>query len=114
MQSVEKYKLILKSRIYPIPSSFLLLYDIDSNIYKNFKTNGFYKVKSNVHEEVFQSFYNHWVYKEPPLINIDNISEFELLSQEFDTMMDIIHLFQKTITNYTISPLIHRNHFFKN
>lgn len=90
MQSVEKYKLILKSRIYPIPSSFLLLYDFDSNIYKNLKTNGFYKVKSNVREEVFQSFYNHWAYKEPPLINIDNISEFELLSQEFDTMMGII------------------------
>lgn len=54
-----------------------MLIPIFFNILKN---NGQYKVKSNIHEEVLQSFINHWVYEDTPFINIDNISEFELLS----------------------------------
>ena len=113
MQPIKRYKLILKSRIYTIPQNFLSLHDVDSNISKNLKNIGFYKVKSNVRDEIFQSFINHWVHKEPPLINIDNISEFELLSQEFDIMKDVILLFQKTLTKFAISPLIHKNHILQ-
>ena len=41
------------------------------------------------------SFINHWIYNQTPDIKPDNISEYILLSEEFDRMRDIIELYNK-------------------
>ena len=83
-------KLIFKVKVYLIPNKFQNLRDVNNNIYESLTTTKRYIVQSNVGEVIFQSFIEHWVNNAIPVFDTDNISEFELLSQEFDTMMGII------------------------
>ena len=91
--------LIFKSKIFTIPSRFRSLNDVKSDIYESLLANQKYEVKSNVSEEVFKSFINHWVNRETPDINQNNLFEYELLSEEFDRMRGIIDIFKKQQQN---------------
>lgn len=97
MNKQQQLKLILKSKEFYIPISFCSINDIDQDIYYQLTTNLQYEVKSDVSEEVFESFINHWLNKVLPKINSDNISQYEKLSQEFDKMKDVIQLMHKYI-----------------
>lgn len=54
-----------------------------------------YYVKSDISEDILQSFINYWTKKEIPDIKLYNLFEFEQLSQEFDIMKPVIQMFRK-------------------
>ena len=95
-------KLILKSKEFIIPSDFQSLTDINQDIYAILKKSHQYSVKSKVNEKTFESFINNWVNKTLPEITLDNISEYEQLSREFDRMTDIIQEFRRNYIKITI------------
>lgn len=88
-------KLILKSKEFIIPSDFQFMANVNPDIYTIFKKSHQYSVKSNVNEKTLQSFINNWVNNEYIEITLDNISEYEQLSSEFDRITDIIQEFKK-------------------
>lgn len=95
MELQGKYKLYLKSSVFYIPTSFRSLKDVDDEIYSILTTKQQYEVKSNVSEESFKKFLKHWVERKIPEMNENNIQDFQLLSEEFDRMKDLIEIFQK-------------------
>lgn len=99
MKGNNTFYLVLANNLFTIPSEFVSLPDVDQCIYLSLLNKHQYEVKSKVSKDVLQSFINHWVKKEVPNINFFNLSEYEQLSQEFDRMKDIIHLFHKHKTN---------------
>ena len=72
-------------------------------------TGGLYEVKSNISEDIFHSFINYLTTKEIPFLHDRNICEYEEISEEFDIMKDIIHIYKYNTRHQSISP-----HFFKN
>lgn len=92
------FELKLRSKLFSIPSNFRFFDDINPIIHKTLTEKNKYDVKSDVGEDVFQSFIRYLVYREPPIINKSNIHEYEKLSKEFDLMKDIIRLYRKTAT----------------
>ena len=106
-------KLIFKSKIFFIPRSFSNLPDVDLNIYDELTKTNRYVIKSNVNDKVFKSFLNHWIFGLIPNINIDNIQEYELLSQEFDRMKNLIQIFKRFNPKFEISYLIKNNQKYK-
>lgn len=88
-------KLILKSKEFIIPSYFQFMANVNPDIYTILKKSHQYSVKSNVNEKTLQSFINNWVNNEYMEITLDNISEYEQLSSEFDRIADIIQEFKK-------------------
>lgn len=86
------FKLVLKSKVFYIPSEFPNLNDVDQDIYSTLISNRQYNVLSNVSEKVFQYFINNWVYNTVPDIQKDNFYEYEQLAKEFDRMKDIIQM----------------------
>lgn len=97
---------LLNSNTIKIPSDFNNLIDVNQDIYHILVTQHKYEVKSNVSDQIFQSFIDHWVNNRNPEINVNNISEYELLSQEFDRMQDIIELYYKHLPSNIVSSLI--------
>ncbi|KAK8896976.1 hypothetical protein M9Y10_014906 [Tritrichomonas musculus] len=114
MQTEKKYNLMFKLKLFTIPSNIIALKDFDTNIYNILITEQLYEVKSNVHVELFESFIRHWINNETPDINLNNIDDFVLLSQEFDRMQNLIHLFQRKTPNALTSSLIQKNLNIKN
>lgn len=106
-------KLIFKSKIFFIPRSFSNLPDVDRNIYDELTKTNRYVIKSNVNDKIFISFLNHWIFGLIPNINIDNIQEYELLSQEFDRMKNLIQIFKRFNPKFEISYLIENNQKYK-
>lgn len=92
-------KLLLKNKLFSIPSDFCSLNDVKSDIYKELISNRQYKVKSNVHVDLFQLFIDNWVYNKALDININNFFELVLLSEEFDRIKDLIQLFYRLNQN---------------
>ena len=78
--------LILNSEKFIIPSNFQYLPDINISIFKILLEKRKYEVRSNVSKKVFESFIDNWINMKIPNVTSDNISEFELLSEEFDPM----------------------------
>lgn len=91
----DNLQLILKSKIYTIPSNFSSLINIDPKIYNILMTKKQYVIQSSVDEDVFHSFIDHWLNNTIPDINFHNYYQFYLLSQEFDKMKDILQIFCK-------------------
>ena len=95
MNDERPYKLILKSKIFRIPSDFRFMSMINEDIYAKLKIEGQYEIKSNAREKVFNRFIEYWINKKIPYISQDNIREYEDLSNEFGIMTEIIRLFKK-------------------
>lgn len=91
-ESQDHLKLILKSKIFYIPSEFPNLNDIDEDIYSALALDKQYNVLSNVSDDVLQSFINNWVYNKNLDIQKDNINQYEQLAKEFDRMKDVIQM----------------------
>lgn len=100
MHPQNAFKLILRSKEFMIPPDFHFIADVDQDIYSSLLYNKEYEVKSNVSEEIFQSFINYWINRQIPNINIDNISEYFLLSNEFSIMNNLIQTFRKYTSDY--------------
>lgn len=86
--------MIFKTKKFKIPSKFRFLSWIDIQIYDILIKNHKYDVKSDVSEEVFESFIEYWVHKKIPIFDENNISEYEKLSEEFDLMKDLIQVYK--------------------
>ena len=99
MDKKDEYSLILKARKFQIPSDFPTLNDINPYIYKTLIKTQTYEVHSNISDKTLHEFIEHWINYETPHLSQDNIQEFELLSQEFDRMNDVIQLYKKTVSN---------------
>ncbi|KAK8883702.1 hypothetical protein M9Y10_042800 [Tritrichomonas musculus] len=91
----DQFRFILRQHTFNILPNCLNSQRIGQNIYKTLITNHQYEVKSNVSNEVFQSFIDYMVNNEIPDINARNASEFEKLSNEFDYMPSMMKLFKK-------------------
>lgn len=104
-----KFELFLQSKSFTIPSNFRYINDIDLNIYNTLLETNKYIVKSDVSEEVLQSFIKNWVYQELPIINQKNFSEYKKLSKEFDRMKDIIQLYKDLSSTSKVPSLIDTN-----
>ena len=108
------FKIFLGSNEFLIPSDFNSLGDVDQKVFSSLITNKQYIVKSQVSKEVLRSFINNWVEKEIPDICPDNISEYSLLSEEFDRMKDLVLIFQKNASKREKLSLINTNIELKN
>lgn len=96
MKSVLKseFKLIFQNKIFIIPTNIKFFTDVDTKIYLSLINNHEYEIHSQVNENICQSFINHCFTGEIPHFNSDNISQYQLLSEEFDRMKDLIELYQ--------------------
>lgn len=107
------FQLILKAKTFTIPTIFKHSVDISPDIYNYliFNSDHSYHVKSNVSEEVFQSFLNYLINDEEPDINLDNINQYYEISQEFNLLQKIIsakiHSFGEYFVN--INGLMQKN-----
>ncbi|KAK8840225.1 hypothetical protein M9Y10_031170 [Tritrichomonas musculus] len=76
-----------------------------------FNSDHSYHDKSNVSEEVFQSFLNYLINDEEPDINLDNVNQYYEISQEFNLLQEIIsakiHSFGEYFVN--INGLMQKN-----
>lgn len=88
------YTLILNLKKYQICNNIRLSL-INPQIYKIIKTEKQYHIKSNVTEKVFVMFIKYLIYCQIPKFEIDYVHEYDLLSQEFDFMNDLVQLFKK-------------------
>ena len=107
------YELILQSKIYKIPLIFPSLILINPVINNKLLIKKRYKVKSRVNEQIFTSFVNYLVNNVIPEICLNNISEYDELSQEFDIMHEIIQIFKKFTSNSEIKILLKRKEELK-
>lgn len=101
--------LIFKNKKYQIPRIFLSINDVNQEISNCLKIKGIYEVCSKVSEEVFKSFIDHWTHESIPQISLNNIYEYEQISQEFDRMHDLIELYQQKRKDIIISPILRQN-----
>lgn len=113
MQEKSTYDIFLKFQRLEVPTNFPFLSNVNPNILQSLVKSGQYTVKSDVSEEVLQSFLNNWVTNDIPDINPDNFSEFDKLSQEFERMKDLIQIFKNNSSNSIIFRLITKNHNLK-
>mgnify|MGYP006962226227 CR=1 FL=1 len=88
------FKILLKGKVFQISKDLPSLSHINQRIYNVLLEKGQYEVISTVKENNFQSFINYLVNKETPDICLNNVIEFDQLSQEFDTMKNIIQIFR--------------------
>lgn len=101
--------LILRTKPFQIPTNFSFLDDINPTISNELKTKSQYTIHSNVRSKVLKSFINYLVNKILPSISIDNIHEYDLLSQEFSIMKNLIKLIKKQISKKGFSPFLSQN-----
>ena len=110
MEDPNDLKLILNFKTYSIPSDLGSMSSINPEIYSTLMTKKKYEVKSYVSEKTFQFFIKYLVRRDIPPISLYNFQEYELLSQEFDTMRGIIQIFKKNISKLNQdSPVYQRN-----
>lgn len=95
MLTQNTFKLILRNKNFFIPCNFTSIEDINQAIYKILLTKGEYEVNSDVNENILKLFIDNWVKQEAIDLNLENINEFDLLTQEFDHSRDQIELFYK-------------------
>ena len=93
------FKLVSNFKIFLIPSKFRFLTDVNQEIYSTLQEKKEYSIKSSVSKETFQSFINHWIFGEIPVINSENFKEYEMLSKEFDLMQDLLQLYKNKVHN---------------
>lgn len=113
MQEKSTYNIFLKFQRLEVPTNFPFLSNVNLNILQSLVKSGQYTVKSDVSEEVLQSFLNNWVTNDIPDINPENFSEFDKLSQEFERMKDLIQIFKNNSSNSIIFRLITKNRNLK-
>ena len=109
MNKYFSFKFILKTKVIQIPSNFRFVNDVNPSILKILTSTQKYNVKSNVNEDIFQSFINHWINNQTPNITFENLSQFIELSEEFQRMEDIVQIFQKNVEKYHINDLNKKN-----
>ena len=102
---------VLNSKVFQIPFDDLFI-KINPNIINIIKTQKQYKVKSNVSEFIFLDFIEYLKYKKSPKFQIENIHEYDQLSQEFEVMKDLVHIYKK-YENFKILPLESENEELK-
>lgn len=85
------FELISNKKAFKIPTKFGQLRDVPNDIYNTliFSKNQ-YEIKSKVKDEVLEFFVQYMVREEVPIIDIDNFSQYEELSNEFNLMKDLI------------------------
>ncbi|KAK8896916.1 hypothetical protein M9Y10_014842 [Tritrichomonas musculus] len=105
-QEQNTYKLILKTKTFLIPSNFQNLENVNRDIYAKLISKGQYRVKSDVCNDNFRSFIEHWVKGIVPNIDYDNLYEYDQLSQEFDRMKQLIQIFKKDTVHTPLSDEI--------
>ncbi|KAK8884317.1 hypothetical protein M9Y10_043425 [Tritrichomonas musculus] len=111
MQNEKCFIMSLNETIFKIPFEFCQIFE--SRVYKAIINTKLYKVKSNVSEEVFNSFVKYITNKELPNINSENFFEYEELSNEFDIMKNLINFYRNMIKNLASLSLINRNQKLK-
>lgn len=86
------FKLYLKDKTYKIPFKCDHLMHISEDISSSliFGPQHHYQVKSNVTDEVFQSFIKYLANSERPDIQLSNIHQYIELSQEFQILQEMI------------------------
>lgn len=89
----------LNSKGFPIPSNSRYLTDISPEIYDKLTKNKFYIIKSKIKTNVLKSFINYLMFREMPNIDKTNLSDYVLLSKEFDCMIDLIQIYQNKIND---------------
>lgn len=112
MSTCTAYHLVLGTKSFPIPTFFPNLSDVKPEILTALQTNGKYHVKSDVKEDVFDSFVKFWIQGEIFDVTKENYSQYHQLSQEFDMMKDVIELHRKKLIK--MSALIYKNEKLKN
>ena len=99
MENRNSIKLILKSKEFIMPPDFCTCLNSNLSVLTNLETKKEYEVKSEVSTEIFQTFINCMINRIFPDINDDNISEYELLSKEFNYMEEYINLYKLKFHN---------------
>lgn len=99
MNKLKTFELILRNRIFQIPSNLPYMNDANSEIISSLMLFNKYVVKSKVTDEVFKTFIDHWINNQIPIICKDNIFEYETISKEFDQMKNLIEIFKKKQQN---------------
>lgn len=86
------FKLYLKDKTYKIPFKCDHLMHISEDVSSSliFGPQHHYQVKSNVTDEVFQSFIKYLANSERPDIQLSNIHQYIELSQEFQILQEMI------------------------
>lgn len=102
----------LNKNCYPIPINSPYISDVDKRKYDSFLRYGKCRVRSNVSDNVLQSFLNNWINQVPLDINYTNYHEYELLSEEFDRNKETVEIFKRSIflnqKNIEIKKQLHR------
>lgn len=107
------FQILLKGKVFQISKDLPSLSHINQRIYNVLLEKGQYEVISTVKENNFQSFINYLVNKETPDICLNNVIEFDQLSQEFDIMKNIIQIFRKITSKIEILTLMKKNEELK-
>ncbi|KAK8838471.1 beta-1,3-glucan linked protein [Tritrichomonas musculus] len=110
---LDHFDLILNCTAFKVPSQFYYLSTINQNIYKILVLNHEYVIQSSVNKKTFEMFIRYMVKREIPDLDLDNIDQFEKLSEEFDVMKDIIQIFRKNPPKQNISTLLDTNSSLK-
>lgn len=113
MNDQSKIKLFLRCKIFKISTDFQSICNIDDNVYRTLLSKKKYEIKSNISEEVLQSFINYWVNNEVPFFNAENINEYDQLSQEFDYMKNLVQIFKRKCPNLDTSLLLNEKEELK-
>lgn len=89
------------------------LFDINPEIFQELMNTHYYKVKSNVSPDVFNSFIKYFINRQVPIINSENFFEFQELSNEFEIMKNIIQIYSRIIKNTDNYSLLNENQTLK-
>lgn len=101
--------MISNLKYYKIPTKLPSLLDIKPDIYEKLLITKEYQVKSQVDDDIFQSFINYLIDKKTPNICIKNITQYDKLSEEFDFMRNIVQLFRKISSKTELYILMKKN-----
>lgn len=95
MQNSSTFRLLLHQEYFEIPSSFQRLSEIKQYIYENLMMNKEYIIKSEITKDILLNFVKYWTKNEIPEITFDNIDQYDLISNEFGVIKNIIQLSHK-------------------
>ena len=105
------YKLIWNTNVFDVPFNDLTS-SINPDISFEIKSKGQYQIKSDISENVLKNFVQYLTELEIPDFGVDNILEYERLSNEFDIMKNLVNLY-KNHMNYKFFPLQAENEELK-
>lgn len=107
----DSFKLILNSKTFLIPCKFPSFSNVSIEIYSTLLSKREYHVKSHVSSKAFQNFLNNWTKNETiQICSSNNITEYSLLSNEFERIKNIIKIYRNCNQNKTKTYLHSRNH----